>query len=149
MAHVTQSRPDSGRGFQVKISKLLIVSCSRGSGRAGVWVHLGPFVHKWGGVAPGNFRSQVISSEGNRGVADGLSRGCVLGSRAGFGFGRRDWALGLGLGLGVGRRNGRRNVKRFRGGLVFKAYRLLYHSTLGSRVIKKKKSLGAPGKFRS
>jgi len=32
-----------------------------------------------------------------------------------------------------------RNVKRFRGGLVFKAHRLFYHSTLGSRVIKKKK----------
>ena len=32
----------------------------------------------------------------------------------------------------------RRNVKRFRGGLVFKAHRLLYHSTLGLRVIKKK-----------
>ena len=35
----------------------------------------------------------------------------------------------------------RRNVKRFRGGLVFKADRLLYHSTLGLRVIKKKKFL--------
>ena len=33
-------------------------------------------------------------------------------------------------------------VQRFRGGLVFKAHRLLYHSTLGSRVIKKKKDLG-------
>jgi len=33
----------------------------------------------------------------------------------------------------------RRNVKRFRGGLVFKAHRLVYHSTLGLRVIKKKK----------
>ena len=32
----------------------------------------------------------------------------------------------------------RRNVKRFRGGLVCKAYRLLYHSTLGLRVIKKR-----------
>ena len=32
-----------------------------------------------------------------------------------------------------------RNVKRFRGGLLSKAQRLLYHSTLGSRVIKKKK----------
>ena len=31
------------------------------------------------------------------------------------------------------------NVKRFRGGLVFKAHRWLYHSTLGSRVKKKKK----------
>ena len=29
---------------------------------------------------------------------------------------------------------------RFRGGLVFKAHRLVYHSTLGSRVIKKKKN---------
>ena len=33
-----------------------------------------------------------------------------------------------------------RNVKRFRRGLVFKAHRLLYHSTLGWRVIKKKKT---------
>jgi len=33
-----------------------------------------------------------------------------------------------------------RNVKRFRGGLVFKAHRWLYHSTLGSRVRKKKKN---------
>jgi len=32
-----------------------------------------------------------------------------------------------------------RNVKRFPGGLVFKAHRLLYHSTLGLRVIKEKK----------
>ena len=32
-----------------------------------------------------------------------------------------------------------RNVQRFRGGLVFKANRLLHHSTLGLRVIKKKK----------
>ena len=30
-------------------------------------------------------------------------------------------------------------VKRFRGGLVFKAHRLVYHSTLGLRVTKKKK----------
>jgi len=39
---------------------------------------------------------------------------------------------------GVGFR-GYGNVKRFRGGLVFKAHRLAYHSTLGWRVIKKKK----------
>jgi len=31
----------------------------------------------------------------------------------------------------------RRKVKRIRGGLVFKAYRLVYHSTLGWRVIQK------------
>jgi len=30
-------------------------------------------------------------------------------------------------------------VKRFRGVLVFKAHRLVYHSTLGLRVMKKKK----------
>ena len=33
----------------------------------------------------------------------------------------------------------RRNVKRFRGGLALKAHRLLIHSTLGSRVTKKRK----------
>ena len=37
-----------------------------------------------------------------------------------------------------GGEDGLRNVQRFRGGLVFKAHRLLYHSTLGLRVIKKK-----------
>ena len=31
-------------------------------------------------------------------------------------------------------------MQRFRGGLVLKAHRLLYHSTLGLRVIKKKKN---------
>jgi len=31
------------------------------------------------------------------------------------------------------------NVQRFRGGLVFEAHRLVYHSTLGLRVIKQKK----------
>jgi len=48
-------------------------------------------------------------------------------------------------------------VKRFRGGLVFKAHRLVYHSTLSSRVIKKEKknpkpqvlTLQAPGSARS
>ena len=33
-------------------------------------------------------------------------------------------------------------MKRFGGGLVFKAHRLLYHSTLGLRVTKKKKRRG-------
>ena len=32
-------------------------------------------------------------------------------------------------------------MKRFREGLVVKAHRLLYHSILGSRVIKKKKEI--------
>jgi len=41
--------------------------------------------------------------------------------------------------LGFGLELLRRNVKRFRGGLVFKAHRLVYHSTLGWRVIKQKK----------
>ena len=34
------------------------------------------------------------------------------------------------------------NVQRFRGGFVCKAHRLVYHSTLGLRVIKKKKKKG-------
>ena len=33
-----------------------------------------------------------------------------------------------------------RNVERLQGGPVFKAQRLLYHSTIGSRVIKKKRT---------
>ena len=37
---------------------------------------------------------------------------------------------------------GRRIVKRFRGWLVFKAHRILYHSILGSRVIKKNRAVG-------
>ena len=32
-----------------------------------------------------------------------------------------------------------RTLQRFRDGLVFKAHRLLYHSTLGLKIIKKKK----------
>ena len=36
----------------------------------------------------------------------------------------------------------RRNVKRFREGLVFKAHRLVYHSTLDSRIRKKNKFEG-------
>ena len=35
-------------------------------------------------------------------------------------------------------------LAEWRGGLVFKAHRLLYHSTLGSRVIKKKRMAGTP-----
>ena len=31
------------------------------------------------------------------------------------------------------------NVQRLRGGLVFKAHRLVYHPTLGLRLIKKRK----------
>jgi len=37
------------------------------------------------------------------------------------------------------RRRNVRNVQRFRGGLVFKAHRLLYHLTLGSRVTREKR----------
>ena len=49
---------------------------------------------------------------------------------------------GLGKELpGVEGRSFSRNVERFRGGLVFKAYRLLHHSTLDSRAMKKKRSL--------
>ena len=39
-------------------------------------------------------------------------------------------------------------IPRFRGGLAFKAHRLLYHSILGLRVIRKKKKVtprGTPG----
>ena len=39
-------------------------------------------------------------------------------------------------------------MQRFRGGLVFKTHRLLYHSTLGLRVIKKRfQGLGFRGEL--
>ena len=48
-------------------------------------------------------------------------------------FAETAWGLGDGVwGLASrveGRRSGSVNVQRFRGGLVFKAHRLLYHST--------------------
>ena len=50
--------------------------------------------------------------------------------------GARGGVRGVTLQSGVGR-----NVKRFRGWLVFKAHRLVYYSTLGLRVIKKKTNL--------
>ena len=37
-------------------------------------------------------------------------------------------------------------LQRFRGGLVFKAHGLVYHSTLGLRVVKKKKGGPVGGK---
>ena len=73
LAHIRQSRPDSGLGFQVKFLTTFY------------------------------------------GVPSSLESGC--------------WV---------------RNVQRFRGGLVFKAHRLVYHSTLGWRVIKKKKMRACP-----
>ena len=39
-----------------------------------------------------------------------------------------------------------RNVKRFRGGLTFQAHRLVYESTLGWRVIKRKRERPSPHK---
>ena len=40
---------------------------------------------------------------------------------------------------------GGRDVERFRGGLVFEAHRLAYHSTLGLTVMKKKRRLRVDG----
>jgi len=57
------------------------------------------------------------------------------------------WVFGYQIlisGVGV-RGKGLGNVHRLRGGLVFKAHRLLYHSTQGLRVIKKKEQLTGGG----
>jgi len=59
-----------------------------------------------------------------------------------WGMGYGLWGVGYGIwgmGLLIQEQLLRRNVKRFQGGLVFKTHRLLYHSTLGSRVITKKR----------
>ena len=47
-------------------------------------------------------------------------------------FGKTSESGGVGRSLHI-------NVQRSRCGLVFKAHRIMYHSTLGSRVVKKKK----------
>ena len=48
-------------------------------------------------------------------------------------------SLDSGLRTDPGEQIFHRNVQRFRGGLVFKAHKMLYHSTLGLRVMTKKK----------
>ena len=53
----------------------------------------------------------------------------------GDGSGQSAWGLGFG---GQRRAGEGRPCQRFRDGLVLKAHRLLYHSTLGSRVKQKK-----------
>ena len=83
MAHIRESRPDSGLGFQVKVLEIVFAHARR-------------------------------PSLGTAAVRTGLCR----------------------------------NVKRFRRGLVFKAHRRLYHSTLGLRVIKKKKRRNRPSACR-
>ena len=51
--------------------------------------------------------------------------------------------------LGISEQLLRRNVNRFRCGFVSQTHRLLHHSILGSRVIKKKRRLGGPGNYAS
>ena len=48
---------------------------------------------------------------------------------------------GFGGVKGEGRFKNNYLAERFRGGLVFKAHRVLYHATLGSRVLKKKEKV--------
>ena len=73
---------------------------------------------------------------------------------------RRTWRAGFGSAAGLGcvwctiqlsikQRLLIRNVQWFRGGLVFKAHGLLYHSTVGPRVMKKKKTAGQRRTFRA
>ena len=50
----------------------------------------------------------------------------------------------VGVKVGVDEWGALRNVKRFRGGLAFKAHRLLCRSTLGSRVMNNKKGSASP-----
>ena len=66
-----------------------------------------------------------------------LRGGCSLSARNSFRILGRG-SSGSGFEVSSGRRNSR-GTKQFRGGLVFKAHRLLCHSTLGSSVTKEKK----------
>ena len=84
LAHIRQSRPDSGIGFQAKV------------------------LHTFEGF-PSSLGSGPGGGSGTRVVRRRLEQQLY------------------------------RNVQRFRSGLVFKARRLLYLSTLGSRVIKQRR----------
>ena len=59
---------------------------------------------------------------------------------ASFGMLVRTLDVAKGAGAWSVRSTDMQHTLRFRGGLVFKAHRLVYHSTLGLRVIKKKKT---------
>ena len=78
-------------------------------------------------------------------MVGGFRRICCRGTGSDFGVqgsGFRFWGVGCGVqGVGFGQLL-HRNVKRFRGGLVVKAHRLLYHSTLGLRETKKRRRFG-------
>ena len=67
----------------------------------------------------------------------------VSGSRYGSGIPPQRAFCGTAAGGSLSEQLLRRNVKSLRGGLVGKAHRLVYHSTLGPRVIKRKKEGGS------
>ena len=68
-------------------------------------------------------------------VLSGRQADRQLGGRFGQDLGRRGLTIGTVLNL---KQLPRRTVKRFREGLVSKAHRLVYHSTLGLRVTKRR-----------
>ena len=78
---------------------------------------------------------------GEEGTTQKVLRTCTWEPRPEFGLdcltcassARQRWAL-------IEERLLRRNVKQFRGGLLFRAHRFLFHSSLGSIVITKKGS---------
>ena len=80
-------------------------------------------------------------SKSNKDFQHHINQQGFLGERLGDDELRRESGFPPGRGRWYGRLTQllRRNVMRFRGGLVFKACRPLYHSTIGSRVIRKKK----------
>jgi hypothetical protein len=85
---------------------------------------------------------QSTQVKAERDIQKGGAAGTRRTWRAGFG-----WAAGFGcvwctIQLSIKQELLNRNVQWFRGGLVFKAHELLYHSTVGPRVMKKKNTAG-------
>ena len=77
-----------------------------------------------------------IGTEGIHGGPTFAHRVCATTAHSGEFL---EWELYRAVQLSSSEQPLSRNVERFRGGLVFKAHRLLYHSTLSLRVIKKKR----------
>ena len=126
MAHIRQSRPDSGVGVQVKVLENFQVTSSS--------LKSGPMVDAT--------CEEATLFRGSRGET-----GNPFQSRANMAYKRQRQDFGLcfqvkdlqicavvpcSLASGpVVEQLLHRNVQRFRGGLVLKAHRLLFHSTLG------------------
>jgi len=139
VAHIRHSRPESSRGSQVKVFKTSqVIPSSLGSGLDRGRDDLG-VVPPWKTPDPHpNQTTNPYQAPNTQLKAQGPSRTCDDSEEEEEKKHRTPNPMNDEKHLIF--RGGRPcRVKQFQGGLVFKAHRRVYHSTLGWRVIKKKK----------